>query len=379
MKLNSIQFLRAVAALLVVYEHSMDIQKEHDISLQQKFYHLEHFGCIGVDIFFVISGFIITYIAHDTKGTQEAWLFLKRRFYRINPIYYIASLIYAGVILLQLLFYKVELTNYFIDLTRSLPDTLLIFPVTHDAHFFTPLLIVGWTLSFEWLFYILFFTVLLLNVKYKPIYLCAVIILLISIGQLTQPHDLRLQFITNPIMLEFVMGIIICQLYLKNTHIPVWAATACLLAGLITYALIIRFGFGNIWNYELTINGHSSFKKFFFWGLPSCCIVAGCVFIEKKGRLSSLFNYKWALLLGDASYSIYLTHISVFWALTILYEKTTIFWKGDVMIWLQLAVAILFAIGFYKLVEKPLLRQLYFSQKTKAEIKQPIISISKTV
>ena len=102
MKLNSIQFLRAVAALLVVYEHSMDVLVNYGVSWQQNFYHLNGFGCIGVDLFFVISGFIITYVASKYRGFDEGMQFLEKRFWRINPIYYIATIFCLIVALIPL-------------------------------------------------------------------------------------------------------------------------------------------------------------------------------------------------------------------------------------------------------------------------------------
>lgn len=360
MKLNSIQFLRAVAALLVVYEHSMDFQISFGTSSQQNFYNLDNFGCIGVDLFFVISGFIITYVANNYNGVDAGFQFLKKRFWRINPVYYIASLLFLTVTLFQ---YELKGTMSAIN---SFIDTLLIIPATGNLNSFKPMLVVGWTLSFEWFFYLLFFALILGNVKRKTIYLPSIILVLIGIGQLIQPYDLRLQFITNPIMLEFVLGVIICQLYLNNIKIPAWVAAASLVAGMICYALLIRFGFGNVWYYEYTINGKISLHKFLIWGIPSSAIVFGCIFLEKNGYLSRLFSNRLSQLLGDASYSIYLIHIIILNILTTVYIKTNFFWQGDIMIWLQLIVTTAVAIAFYQLVEKPLLRRLKQREKPRS-------------
>jgi peptidoglycan/LPS O-acetylase OafA/YrhL len=71
MKLGSIQFLRAIAAILVLYAHSIDLQMGYSHSFQQDFFYWQNFGAFGVDIFFVISSFIISYSAGSYKGVRE--------------------------------------------------------------------------------------------------------------------------------------------------------------------------------------------------------------------------------------------------------------------------------------------------------------------
>lgn len=378
MKLNSIQFLRAVAALLVVYEHSMDVTNRYGASWQQKFYYLDNFGCIGVDLFFVISGFIITYVANKYIGATQGLQFLAKRFVRINPVYYIATLFFLGAYLLQLQANKIPLASSFNQTMSSLMDTILIVPTADKLSSFSPLLSVGWTLSFEWLFYILFFLLILCNIKRKTLFLPGLILSLIVVGQLLKPKDLRIQFITNPIMLEFILGVIICQLHFQVKKIPVWIGTILLSLGVISYLLLIRLGYGNVWYYLDAISGNSSINKFMLWGIPSGCIVAGCVFLERNGKLNKLWNNKWALLGGDASYSIYLIHYTILNLLTLLYMKTGFFLPADAMIWLQLIVAVLISIWFYKLVEKPLLIYMHrsslwdlFTAKTKKKATNP--------
>jgi peptidoglycan/LPS O-acetylase OafA/YrhL len=361
MKLNSIQFLRAVAALLVVYEHSMDVQIVYAKSWQQDFYHLNNFGCIGVDLFFVISGFIITYVANKYNGASQGLHFLAKRLVRINPVYYIATLLFLGLLILQLKVNHIPLSSNFNKTMTSLMDAILVVPTAGNVDSFKPLLIVGWTLAFEWLFYILFFILIICNVKRKPLILPGLILLLIVFGQLFKPEDLRLAFITNPIMLEFILGVIICQLYIHSKKIPVFVGVTCLLIGIVSYMLLIRFGYGNVWYYLGTISGTSSLNKFLLWGIPSSCIVAGCVFLEKNGRLDRLFDNRWAILLGNTSYSIYLVHYTIFGLFMLLYTKTGFPLPPDVMIWLQLIIATAISIGFYKGVEKPLLRYMHKS------------------
>ncbi|RYZ36844.1 MAG: acyltransferase, partial [Sphingobacteriales bacterium] len=84
-KLCSVQYLRAVAALMVVHCHAIDLQMQLGTSWQQHFRYLQNFGAIGVDIFFVISGFIISYISRAEHGVAAAKDFMLRRWVRVAP------------------------------------------------------------------------------------------------------------------------------------------------------------------------------------------------------------------------------------------------------------------------------------------------------
>jgi exopolysaccharide production protein ExoZ len=358
MKLNSIQFLRAIASLLVVYNHSIILQMMYSVSWQQNFYHLKTIGCIGVDLFFVISGFIITYVADKYVGLTQGVNFLLKRFWRINPIYYIACVLCLTVYFLQLWANKLPISSSLYKTISSLTDSILIFPTADNINMYSPLLTVGWTLAFEWLFYLLFFLTILCRVKYKALLLSGIISLLITSGLLLKPTDLRFVFLTNPILLEFILGVIICQLYLKCKKIPVYVGVACLVVGFTSYLLLIIFGFGNVSYHMLVITAKVSLMRFIIWGIPSSFIVAGCIFLDKHGWLSSLFNNKWAQLAGDASYSIYLLNLTFFNLLTVVYKKTVFFVSADAMIWLQMLFAVGIAIGFYKIVERPLIKNM---------------------
>ena len=296
MKLNSIQFLRAVAVILVVYDHSIVLQMMYSVSWQQNFHHLKTFGCIGVDIFFVLSGFIITYVANKHVGVVQGSQFLIKRFWRINPVYYIACFLGLFVYLLQLWVTKIPIVNLLKQTISSFADSILIVPTARDINSYSPLpaLTVGWTLAFEWLFYLLCFILILCKIKHKTLALSGIILLLVLSGILLNPADLRFIFLTNPIMLEFVLGVIICHLYLKFEKTPVYVGTVCLGTGLITYIILIIVGFGDVWQHISVIGGSVSLTRFIIWGIPSSFIVAGCVFLEKNGRLPKLFNNKWA-------------------------------------------------------------------------------------
>ncbi|NII27757.1 acyltransferase [Pseudoflavitalea sp. X16] len=355
MKLGSIQFLRGMAATLVVYAHSIDLTQRYGKPWQGRFHYLSDVGCIGVDLFFVISGFIITYVAGKYTGASEGTQFLQKRFYRINPIYYIASIVYILSLMIRSWMAHKTYPIWSEKFINSALDTLMVIPLGDG---YSPLLMIGWTLSFEWLFYILFFLTILTRVKRKILLLSAIIGVLILLRYVLRPTDLRFAFITNPIMLEFLTGVLLCQLYLHLKKIPVWIPVLLLVVGIAGYVVLVFYNNPLIAAIMPIMNGSLSLDRFLYWGLPSGCIAAGCIFLDKAGKLNRLWNNRFSMLLGDASYSIYLVHFTAFSLLGILYRQVGFFLPPDLSIFFQVLVALGISIAFYWWVEKPLLKWL---------------------
>jgi peptidoglycan/LPS O-acetylase OafA/YrhL len=235
----------------------------------------------------------------------------------------------------------------------------LILPTTNNINDYNPLLRLGWTLSFEWLFYLLFFLLIVCKVRHKTFYLVGIIAMLVISRSIFQPHDFRFQFITNPILLEFLLGCIVSYIYSTVKQIPADIGFTCLLIGIASYIYLIINGFGLLYYHGATLNGYMSLNRFLFWGIPSSLIVAGCVILEKNGQFVRLWNNPFVLLCGNASYSIYLVHTIALNLLILLYKKTGYFLPADLMIWFQIIIAVAVSIFFYKLVEKPLLQYTY--------------------
>jgi peptidoglycan/LPS O-acetylase OafA/YrhL len=352
MRLNSIQFLRASAVILVVHTHGLDIQMIYSVSWQQHFFYLDNFGAIGADMFFVISGFIISYVANKYVGINEGLIFLKKRFLRVNPVYYFVSLI--AFIVFFICFNPFPWEKMF----RELVDTIFMIPVLNIQTSLYPIISVGWTLSFEWWFYILFFLLVIVNVKNKVLPMILLILFAVMMGYIFRVKDFRLIFITNPIMLEFCLGVVIYWLYC-HVKIPVYVGYITLLLGIAGYVYNIIFGYGNISELSNVIFGMDSIKRVLLWGGPSACIVAGCIFLENNGVLRFLWNNRLMLLLGAASYSIYLTHFPFFYLLMLLYARSGFFLNPDLAVLVHMLIALSVGILFYKVIEKPLLEHLY--------------------
>jgi exopolysaccharide production protein ExoZ len=363
MKLNSIQFLRAVAVMLVVYMHSINLQAGYSESWQQNFFNLKRIGGIGVDIFFVISGFIISYVAYQYKGLFEGIYFLKKRFTRINPIYYLTTLIFAALLIIQWLTTN-SVTNHKINqLAILLFDSFAMVPTSKNMIFF-PLLVVGWTLSFEWFFYILYFFLISFKVNKKFSALCIATIALATIGYIMQPSDYRLAFLSNPIILEFMLGSLIYMFhYYKIKKIPQFIPIAYLFIGIVTMGLLVFGGFDSIEGLPVIADTALGAKRFILFGIPSSLIVAGVILLERHRFFKYIFNNRSIITIGNASFSIYLTHSILFFYIQFIYKKTGNMLSADIIVFIQLCIAILFGIGFYKFIENPILRLIHTNSK----------------
>jgi exopolysaccharide production protein ExoZ len=259
-KLRSVQTLRAVAALAVVSVHAG----------------LGELGTAGVDLFFVISGFIIGKVMVGRSAVE----FARDRLWRIYPIYWVALLpwIYFHAIAFGL------------DPVRIFASVTL-WPIIGE--FYTPYLAVGWTLCFEMLFYG-GATLAIVTGRGREIILCA--LALVTAGLLvTNP---LLNFVGSPMILEFLFGLAIAKVRprwqwgvpLAAVALLVWAASPA--ADLATPPVG-----PSQWTVLLRV---------MWWGLPAAALVYGALSLEKFARHRSL---DFAVAVGDSSYSLYLVHV----------------------------------------------------------------------
>lgn len=296
-KLQSVQILRFVAASMVVILHATVHGNSGFVV-----------GSAGVDIFFVISGFIIARMLPAKTAGQ----FVADRVTRIYPIYWL--LLIPAVLLAS---------------QTSLPQTLTsitLWPAFGELRF--PYLVAGWTLCFEMLFYACA-TIFLLNRRIGLGLLAAYPLAVVGGLALGWPV---LRYVGNPVILEFMFGLLIAR---TNTQKREAGALAIALGAMLLVLTASAFGMPayiyDVWQPARSI----------VWGIPAAMIVWGALQFEGllKDRVVRALSYG-----GDASYSIYLTHGLVIWPLRSLFP-----WY----------VAVAYAIGIgllcYRFVEKPLL------------------------
>ena len=312
-ELQSIQALRAIAATSVILVHISFISK----------------GSFGVDIFFVISGFIMCYISAENADD-----FLLKRVFRIVPLYWIGTL---GVFLLAVV------APHLLSGTQAslghLLKSLFLVPYRREDGQLYPMLFLGWTLEYEMFFYLLFGIALIAFRKWAARATSFVLLVIVLAGAVFHPTSIVPKFYSNPLMVEFVLGM---GLY------PFWKAYRDRLARIPSALAILAstacYGF-LFW----VTSGVTYNDRLFLEGLPALVIVVCFLALEGKIR----FPHR-LLLIGDASYSLYLFHPYVIQ----LVDKKL--FSLAVLSPLSLAVAaitmlacFLVAIASYKLIEKP--------------------------
>lgn len=296
-KLDSIQILRGVAALSVVMFHlrSYLVPEGADRSLPDALF---GWGAIGVDLFFVISGFIMYYVTFDKKhGIESSKKFIINRAIRIIPLYYI-------VLIFAFLTSGAMSTFHYQEKIDNLVSALTFMPYLHEH---APLYIlssgmynVRWTLNYELYFYLSFAFCLLFKHRLALLaawFISPVIISLFIFSNIvvsTQGynyHSVIIKFATNPIILEFGLGIISGIIYTKLK--PTYRGGSLLLPA--TMILLISLG---IYFKLLTAYNLAS-------GLAFSILVL--IFALHNNAVTHTFP-KFLITLGNISFSLYLIH-----------------------------------------------------------------------
>lgn len=331
-RLKSIQVLRFVAAFGVVTAHTVGtyselINRHIDIWAGP----LSQAGVIGVDIFFLISGFVIYGVAFGKQGATSS-RFLRDRVIRVVPIYYLASIAWTPVA------WSRDMLHW-----RNLFTTLTFWPALDKLS--APIAEVGWTLCFEMLFY----SAVALILWRRPLaFLMIAIFAAAWIGRdLTQLAVL--QFIGNPIILEFLAGMLIAALWGRWSNCT-RVGVASLGAGVTIYVLSCLVGYGPVHDGHFIFNGAASALRVVLFGIPAALIMFGALQCERffRGKFFDSLSY-----LGDTSYSLYLIHIPVLLAIGSM--GTSIHVLSSWYYFVLPPVCIVAGILCHEAIEKPLI------------------------
>ena len=314
-KLYGIQYLRAFAALAVVAFHAAERTGGHFA-----------IGAAGVDVFFVVSGFIMWVISESRPITPAQ--FFRERLQRIVPIYWAATgVMVAGA--LAGLFPNLKLT----------PGHVLgsLFFVPHrspSSGEIWPVLVQGWTLNYEMFFYAVFAGMLFLPSKARLAALTATFVLLAALGLLVGGSNPFVLTYTNTIILEFLLGALIAKLWLVGRMPPPGIGLGLIAIALLGFAFVgtTFIGFGPL-----------------VFGPLATALVVGMLALEKAGTLRHIRSLTY---LGDGSYSIYLWHTL---AISVVVKLA-----GALSIPFQAAFALavlagtIVGVACYEILEKPL-------------------------
>lgn len=310
---RSIQYLRAIAALMVVMHHA----RNPFPWLYNPLATVEAFAR-GVDVFFVISGFIMA-----TVGVREQpGIFVRKRLIRIVPIYW-------GCLSIAML---AELAKFGGDstLVMRMLQSMLFIPHFDRVGEPFPMVPPGWTLNYEMFFYAVFAVCLFMS---RPVRWAVVtMVTLAALGAISQPSGLVAQIYTSPLLLEFAFGMVIgvCRTSIRAQ--PAWGALA--LPG--WYLLLLSPTTWAPW-------------------VGAALIVLSAVALEDR-----LPTWRAGLVLGDASYFLYLSHHFVLLALLKVFKVAPLHGVVQFVALIGSALAVSVAVGLlgHRFVEKPLTRWL---------------------
>lgn len=285
--LKSIQVLRAVAAIGVLTLHAAT-EKVTFLGGEPGPFKNFLLGAAGVDLFFVISGFVMVYSSQSLFGRAGGpRKFLLRRIARIGPLYWAVT---AAIIAYIYAVHGAKLWEIYSP--ASLVASFLFWPYPRMDGFAFPVHLLGWTLNYEMFFYLLFgFCLFVPWPRARFALLAAIFLLLVAAGQIFQPGGPVLRTYTDPIMLEFLAGAVLAI-------VSPYLMRCGTLAGFTLLAVAV------LWVTEVYLQGFA-LDRIVSHGIPAIVAVIGALMIEPWARARPS---RIGLMLGDASYSIYLAH-----------------------------------------------------------------------
>jgi exopolysaccharide production protein ExoZ len=254
-------------------------------------------GNFGVDLFFVISGFTISYV-----GNMPCGQFLLRRLIRIVPLYWGATLFAYVIALLA----PNKIQSASADISHLL-HSLCFLPYPNKLRQLLPTLALGWSLNYEMFFYALFGVALLLSIRWAPVIATLLLLVFGAAIRLSGTQSEVWLFYAKPIVLEFALGILVFYL-INNAKVkavleanPVWGKRALLMAAACG-AIVLPLQ-------ELYLRTERAISA----GPPAFVVVLATILLERQYGITT--KRRWAIVLGDASYVLYLIHPYVLYGL----------------------------------------------------------------
>ncbi len=365
-RIDIIQLVRGIAALLVCFFHMKALLNTSAVRYGTLLFGS---GSIGVQLFFIISGFIMVYTTRKSDGSP---LFVKnfliKRLIRVVPLYYI-------MVILWMIVYERGL-GFFITEGRTLIRTFCFVPLFNSPlgpAYGMPPLKVGWTLNYEVLFYLIFGLCLFLKRnRWKMLFgiftILIVVIPLATKGYVnfipSANYNFKLtyfQVLTNPILIFFIVGVLLGLIYNSSFVIKSKIIQIALVVISLTYFFLLYFKV-------------SPFLNGFFISMFSSTFLVFSLLLLNKGigiRVPLFLTY-----LGDMSYSLYLIHPIVIIGLPsfLVYLKLGGVFSGKLYFLLCTCCILILSAVSYELIEKRLLKRAsMFLTGATAKKEQPLL------
>ncbi|HTA62707.1 MAG TPA: acyltransferase [Bacteroidia bacterium] len=345
-RLKLIQVIRGIAAMIVILVH---VSSSTLVYFKTPWLNdIFKVGWNGVDIFFVLSGFIITFIHFgDLVKRQNVKQFFIKRFNRIYPIFWVVNTVAVGLLVATK---KYTMHNVFSLFT--LKSYLLL---STDV----PLLPlrVAWSLCYEVLFYLVFGVCIVMGFRLSKwvwvAWLALIVAYYLLVDKISPP------VVLNPFILEFLMGCVVGYIFkavtVDNSKFTLFQNNTKALIGIGIVLFIAMWSVSYLTDY----GQKNAIESRIFYGLSASLIILGAAIIDYR---KSVKVPGWLLLIGDASYVIYLTHFLI---LASIYKTASSVLKhhnSSVSVLVVGLVAFGVAIGcgvlFHIFIEKPLLKKV---------------------
>lgn len=324
---RSVHYLRALAAIMVAIFHIFASVKFMSADLASV-----RWMQGGVDIFFVISGFVMVQSTSGRDISPKA--FITQRIQRIVPLYWIAT----AIMMLQVSG----------EWELKLKSLFFIPAMNPKINMVQPILEPGWTLNYEMFFYAIFACSLLLRESCRFVAIILAFLLLLTVGPVVDGGEI-LDFYCRPIIVEFLMGMAIAKFGIR---LPIAA---------LPFAFAIMIALQSV-----------EIDRVYSLGIPAMIIVSSALSAERH-----LPTWKFADFLGSASYSIYLFHLLALGAIAEAWPYIGLGKEGFVII--ALAFMIVFGCVMYRAVERPMIAFFAARRSTKSRqiaTRTPAMSVS---
>jgi exopolysaccharide production protein ExoZ len=337
--LPRIQVLRFIAAAMVLLGHVLDkvpaipgLDLTHYTAIKSA-----AFLSGGVDIFFVLSGFIMYTISMDSFGKRGApSQFFLRRLVRIVPSYWL----FTTAMVFAVLVFGAHVSHGSLQAGHLIASYLFI-PTTNAYGNMYPVLILGWTLNFEMFFYVVFACMLQFQRRHGLLLIGFVVGAAGLVGLVAPPNVSPLAFWCNPIVFEFLFGILLARA--RSTGFQLSRPVGWIV-GLGGFMLLY-------WGVQHQSDPTPFWpNRFLFVGLPALVICASAALTRVS--VSASYLQRQLVLAGDASYALYLSHPFTLAAVAIVWPKLG-FDDPWLFVFSALALSIMISIVFYCVIEKP--------------------------
>jgi peptidoglycan/LPS O-acetylase OafA/YrhL len=331
--LPNIQVLRFIAAVMVLYAHLLHETAGHGLPFPTPAHDPTGIAWqTGVDVFFIVSGFIMDHLSRDRFGSAaSAADFARRRALRVVPLYWL----FTGLTAVAIGLFPDRVIHNELN-AKVFAASLAFWPVARidgDAY---PLLAGGWTLEYEMFFYVCFTLALLAPRRIATAALATGLVGFSIAGHWISRDLVALKYFSDPIIVEFLLGMLLARLYGAGVRIG-WRLG---LAG-----VVAAFGFMAV------MGSRQGLERWVWGGLPAFVLACSLT-------LAPPIRVRWPTIGGDASYSLYLSHPFVLACLGLVWVKARPPGGPWAFVIVGLIVCTAASLVIYWLVERPLLAVL---------------------